>query len=105
MLITHLKQRAKVGESLLLNTTHGFVDLLYLTMGVSAPAQTYSEAGFRVRVGWEQHASSSPVALCRWLALSPPCNSTAITLGHGPLRVRCSLLQLLASWTFMRLCK
>lgn len=60
MLITHLKQRAKVGESLLLNTTHGFVDLLYLTMGVSAPAQTYSEAGFTVRVGWEQHAEVLP---------------------------------------------
>lgn len=71
MLITHLKQRGKVGESLLLNSTHGFVDLPYLTMGLSAPAQSYSEAGFRVRVGWEKHASSSPVALCRWLVLPP----------------------------------
>lgn len=60
-----------VGESLLLNSMHGFVDLLYLTMGLSAPAQTYSEAGFRGRVGWEQHASSSPMALCRWLPPLP----------------------------------
>lgn len=94
-----------VGESLLLNSTHGFVDLLYLTMGLSAPAQTYSEAGFRGRVGWEQHAPFPPVALCCWLALSPPCNSTALMLGRGPLRLCFSLLQLLASWTFMRLCK
>jgi len=42
MLITHLKERGKVGTSLLSNSTHDIVYLLYLKICLSAPAQSCS---------------------------------------------------------------
>lgn len=43
MLITHLKERGEVRESLLLNSTHDFVYLLYLKICLSAPAPRCSD--------------------------------------------------------------